>query len=79
VYFVQKPGFLGSNREPVNVIQYWFFYAYNYYPVVLIGDQDRHQGDWESVTVVVRKATGSPRPCDSRRISTPIARTTSAS
>jgi len=39
-------------------IQYWLFYAYNYFQTA-IGEQDKHEGDWESVTVVVGK-TGLP-------------------
>lgn len=54
-------------------LQYWFFYAYNYYPTVfdagLLGDApvagdlvntDLHQGDWEHVTVLLDASTEQP-------------------
>jgi hypothetical protein len=55
-------------------LEYWFFYPYNYYPVVidsglmnrapLAGDQynvDLHQGDWEHVDVLLDPATMAPK------------------
>ncbi len=54
-------------------LQYWFFYAYNYYPAVfdaalmndapVAGDlvnTDLHQGDWEHVTVLLDARTKKP-------------------
>jgi hypothetical protein len=54
-------------------LQYWFFYAYNYYPTVfnagLMNDApvaadlvntDLHQGDWEHVTVLLDANTKQP-------------------
>ncbi|HSC04980.1 MAG TPA: hypothetical protein VLC49_16735 [Solirubrobacteraceae bacterium] len=54
-------------------LQYWFFYAYNYYPTVfdagllpqapVSGDlinTDLHQGDWEHVTVLLDATTKQP-------------------
>lgn len=54
-------------------LQYWFFYAYNYYPTVfdagllpeapVAGDlvnTDLHQGDWEHVTVLLDAHTHKP-------------------
>ncbi len=54
-------------------LQYWFFYAYNYYPTVfdasLLNDApvagdlintDLHQGDWEHVTVLLDAKTKQP-------------------
>jgi len=54
-------------------LQYWFFYPYNYYPLVVrsslmdgapvIGDVenvDLHQGDWEHVTVLLDQRTLTP-------------------
>jgi hypothetical protein len=54
-------------------LQYWFFYAYNYYPTVfdagllpqapVAGDlinTDLHQGDWEHVTVLLDATTRRP-------------------
>jgi hypothetical protein len=54
-------------------LEYWFFYPYNYYPVVidsglmnrapLAGDQlnaDLHQGDWEHVDVLINPRTMEP-------------------
>jgi hypothetical protein len=54
-------------------LQYWFFYAYNYYPTVfdagllpeapVAGDlvnTDLHQGDWEHVTVLLDARTRKP-------------------
>ncbi len=54
-------------------LQYWFFYAYNYYPTVfdagLMSDApvaadlvntDLHQGDWEHVTVLLDARTRQP-------------------
>jgi hypothetical protein len=55
-------------------LEYWFFYPYNYYPVVidsglmnrapLAGDQlnvDLHQGDWEHVDVLLDPNTMQPQ------------------
>jgi hypothetical protein len=54
--------------------EYWFFYPYNYYPLVsgaelmneapLAGDRanvDYHQGDWEHVDVLLDPATMTPQ------------------
>jgi hypothetical protein len=54
-------------------LQYWFFYAYNYYPTVIdaslmnddpdAGDlinTDLHQGDWEHITVLLDRRTQQP-------------------
>jgi hypothetical protein len=54
-------------------LQYWFFYAYNYYPTVFDAGQlndapvagdlvntDLHQGDWEHVTVLLDANTKQP-------------------
>ncbi len=54
-------------------LQYWFFYAYNYYPTVFDAGQlndapvagdlvntDLHQGDWEHVTVLLDADTKQP-------------------
>jgi hypothetical protein len=54
-------------------LQYWFLYAYNYYPTVfdatLVNDApdagdlvntDLHQGDWEHITVLLDAATKKP-------------------
>jgi len=54
-------------------LQYWFFYAYNYYPTVvdasLMNDDpdagdlintDLHQGDWEHITVLLDRKTQQP-------------------
>jgi hypothetical protein len=56
-------------------LQYWFFYAYNYYPAAydtslmnqdpIAADRlntDLHQGDWEHVTVILDDSTGTPKP-----------------
>ena len=63
--------------KPNNLIalQYWFFYAYNYYPAAydasIMNDDpiaaddlntDLHQGDWEHVTVILDDSTGTPKP-----------------
>jgi len=55
-------------------LEYWFFYPYNYYPVVidsglmnrapLAGDEynvDLHQGDWEHVDVLLDPMTMAPK------------------
>jgi hypothetical protein len=55
-------------------LQYWFLYAYNYYPTVVdaslmqdapdAGDRintDLHQGDWEHITVLIDSKTQQPR------------------
>jgi hypothetical protein len=54
-------------------LQYWFFYPYNYYPLIfrsslmngapIAGDTenvDLHQGDWEHVTVLLDQRTLNP-------------------
>jgi hypothetical protein len=59
----------GSTSEGLIGLQYWFFYPYNYYPLVvrsqlmnrapLAGDiqnVDLHQGDWEHGTKYVNVA-----------------------
>ncbi len=55
-YFLVSGGKLGGNR-PIT-IQYWFFYSYNYLRVanqLLTGGF--HEGDWESVSVLVSAKT----------------------
>jgi hypothetical protein len=54
-------------------LQYWFFYAYNFYPTVVttglmndaplsadLVNTDLHQGDWEHVTVLLDAKTKQP-------------------
>jgi hypothetical protein len=54
-------------------LQYWFFYPYNYYPLLIRGslmagapiagdarNVDLHQGDWEHVTVLLDQRTLRP-------------------
>ena len=61
-------------RTPLIALEYWFYYPFNYYPLVvdaglmagapIAGDQfnvDLHQGDWEHVDVLLDPATGAPR------------------
>jgi hypothetical protein len=45
-YFVQR------RPDGLKVVEYWFFYSYNYYDGPK-GDEDKHQGDWERVDAVV--------------------------
>jgi hypothetical protein len=78
--------FYGANTNPATwpapdraiqgkfiALQYWFFYAYNYYPTVvnasLMNDSpvagdlintDLHQGDWEHITVLLNDKTRQP-------------------
>jgi hypothetical protein len=60
-------------RGDLIALQYWFFYAYNYYPTQVTSDlmndapvagdivnTDLHQGDWEHVTVIVDRRTLKP-------------------
>ena len=78
--------YLASNTNPATwpapdraitgkfiALQYWFLYAYNYYPTVvdtsLMGDApvagddintDLHQGDWEHITILLDAKTQQP-------------------
>jgi hypothetical protein len=48
-----------KNKDGSRVIQYWFFYAYNDGPEIVIDPfQDDHEGDWEHITIHL-KADGS--------------------
>ena len=67
------PAPLTGIKRQLIALQYWFFYAYNYYPTVfdagllpqspVAGDlinTDLHQGDWEHVTVLLDADTRKP-------------------
>jgi hypothetical protein len=58
----------GQKTEGYRALQYWFFYALNYYPMTVdtqtmladplsadTSDVDLHEGDWEHVTVLVQQ------------------------
>ena len=70
---VLTPGDVPNPSDGLIGLQYWFFYPYNYYPVVtrsslmngapIAGDLeniDLHQGDWEHVTVLLDQRTLKP-------------------
>ncbi len=70
---VFTPGDIPNPSDGLIGLQYWFFYAYNYYPVLtrsslmngapVAGDLDNvdlHQGDWEHVTVLLDQRTLNP-------------------
>jgi hypothetical protein len=70
---VFTPGDTPNPSDGLIGLQYWFFYPYNYYPVVtrpslmngapIAGDVeniDLHQGDWEHVTVLLDQRTLNP-------------------
>jgi hypothetical protein len=70
---VLTPGDVPNPSDGLIGLQYWFFYPYNYYPVVtrsslmdgapVAGDVenvDLHQGDWEHVTVLLDQRTLNP-------------------
>jgi hypothetical protein len=70
---VFTPGDIPNPSDGLIGLQYWFFYPYNYYPVVtraslmngapIAGDIeniDLHQGDWEHVTVLLDQRTLNP-------------------
>ena len=70
---VFTPGDVPNPSDGLIGLQYWFFYPYNYYPVVtrsslmngapVAGDVenvDLHQGDWEHVTVLLDQRTLNP-------------------
>ena len=70
---VFTPGDFPNSSDGLIGLQYWFFYPYNYYPVVtrsslmngapVAGDVenvDLHQGDWEHVTVLLDQRTLNP-------------------
>jgi hypothetical protein len=61
-------------RHGLLSIEYWFFYPFNYLPVLAVGPAlsvapdlasiltaDYHQGDWEHIDVLVDKASRKPR------------------
>ncbi len=67
------PADAGSSTDGLIGLQYWFFYPYNYYPLVVrtalengapeagdITNVDLHQGDWEHVTVLLDARTLRP-------------------
>ena len=70
---VFTPGDVPNPSDGLIGLQYWFFYPYNYYPVVTrsslmngapvagdIENVDLHQGDWEHVTVLLDQRTLHP-------------------
>ena len=70
---VFTPGDFPNGSDGLIGLQYWFFYPYNYYPVLtgsslmngapVAGDvenADLHQGDWEHATVLLDQRTLSP-------------------
>jgi len=72
--FPQRAVIPGGVTNGMVVLEYWFFYPYNYYPAVIddglmdqapiAGDRadvDLHQGDWEHVDVLLDPATMQPQ------------------
>lgn len=59
VYYLASQGEEGENR-PIT-IQYWFFYAFNYQPTKAVPDGGYHEGDFESVSVLLSAKTKRPR------------------
>ncbi len=70
---VSSPGDVPDISDGLIALEYWFFYPYNYYPVVtrsslmngapIAGDVenvDLHQGDWEHVDVLLDERTLNP-------------------
>ena len=70
---VSSPGDVPDLSDGLIGLQYWFFYPYNYYPLVtrsslmngapVAGDVenvDLHQGDWEHVDVLLDERTLNP-------------------
>ncbi len=70
---VTSPGDVPDISDGLIGLQYWFFYPYNYYPLVtrsslmngapVAGDVenvDLHQGDWEHVDVLLDQRTLNP-------------------
>ncbi len=70
---VASPGDVPDLSDGLIGLQYWFFYPYNYYPLVtrsslmngapVAGDVenvDLHQGDWEHVDVLLDQRTLNP-------------------
>jgi hypothetical protein len=70
---VSSPGDVPDLSDGLIGLQYWFFYPYNYYPLVTrsslmngapvagdIENVDLHQGDWEHVTVLLDEHTLKP-------------------
>lgn len=58
----------GQKTESYRALQYWFYYALNYYPMTVdtetmlsdplradASDVDLHEGDWEHITVLVQQ------------------------
>jgi Vacuolar protein sorting-associated protein 62 len=65
----------GQTTTHYRALQYWFFYALNYYPMTVdtttmltdpvradTADVDLHEGDWEHITVLVGKEEGQYVP-----------------
>lgn len=70
---VSSPGDVPDISDGLIALEYWFFYPYNYYPLVtrsslmngapIAGDVenvDLHQGDWEHVDVLLDQRTLNP-------------------
>jgi hypothetical protein len=62
-----------ADRDGLVALEYWFFYPYNYYPLLTrnslmdgapiagdAGNVDLHQGDWEHVDVLLDQRTLDP-------------------
>ncbi len=62
----------GADTTHYRALEYWFFYALNYYPLTVDtttmlenplkadgADVDFHEGDWEHITVLLDPATGN--------------------
>jgi hypothetical protein len=70
---VPAPADAASTSDGLIGLQYWFYYPYNYYPLVVrsslmrgapiagdVKNVDLHQGDWEHVTVLLDERTLQP-------------------
>jgi lysophospholipase L1-like esterase len=58
IYFLatRKPG----PDQPIT-IQYWFFYPFNYQPTKAVPDGGYHEGDFESIALLLSAKTNRPR------------------
>jgi hypothetical protein len=65
----------GQDTTRYRALQYWFFYAFNYYPMTVdtptmlsaplradTADVDLHEGDWEHVTVLLEQQGSAYAP-----------------
>ena len=67
--FKHAGAYFNPGQEPSTLIQYWFFYPYDEWtrPVLTGQLTQRHEGDWEAITLGLSGRSGPPPPRDQQR------------